>query len=245
MKGWKIVYLEDVGSPAELPAEMNGLKSQQFRWMKGGAETAKKMLPTVWISRLSLGQKLHATMQLAGSSVFVFVFVMGVFSVPVLFFFNELQLGWEPLRWAIVGLLSVLMVYYVANVAKPSKEGSYLRRLLKFILLFPLFLALSMGLSLHNTVAVVQGWLGRRSAFIRTPKFNIQGLKDSFRDHSYLASKISWTTILEGMMTLYFSMAVAMGIRLNNYSFLILHGLMALGFGIIFFYTLRHLKFKS
>jgi cellulose synthase/poly-beta-1,6-N-acetylglucosamine synthase-like glycosyltransferase len=36
LKGWEIVYLEKFGSPAELPAEMNGLKSQQFRWMKGG-----------------------------------------------------------------------------------------------------------------------------------------------------------------------------------------------------------------
>jgi len=46
MKGWKIKFLEEIGSPAELPAEMNALKSQQFRWMKGGAETARKMLPT-------------------------------------------------------------------------------------------------------------------------------------------------------------------------------------------------------
>ena len=47
LKGWQIKYLEHIGSPAELPAEMIGLKSQQHRWMKGGAETAKKILPKV------------------------------------------------------------------------------------------------------------------------------------------------------------------------------------------------------
>ena len=52
LKGWEITFLEKFGSPAELPAEMNGLKSQQFRWMKGGAETARKMLPTIWKSCL-------------------------------------------------------------------------------------------------------------------------------------------------------------------------------------------------
>jgi cellulose synthase/poly-beta-1,6-N-acetylglucosamine synthase-like glycosyltransferase len=52
LKGWKIKFLENIGAPAELPVEMNSLKSQQFRWMKGGAETAKKMLPTVWKSPL-------------------------------------------------------------------------------------------------------------------------------------------------------------------------------------------------
>ncbi len=64
IKGWQIVYLQDVGSPAELPAEMNGLKSQQFRWMKGGAETAKKMLPAVWRSDLPLRTKFHASLHL-------------------------------------------------------------------------------------------------------------------------------------------------------------------------------------
>ena len=75
LKGWEIVFLEKFGSPAELPAEMNGLKSQQFRWMKGGAETAKKMLPTIWKSNLKLNQKIHATGHLLGSTIFIFVFI--------------------------------------------------------------------------------------------------------------------------------------------------------------------------
>ncbi|NNF22426.1 MAG: glycosyltransferase, partial [Saprospiraceae bacterium] len=72
LKGWKFVYLEDVLSPAELPSEMNGLKSQQYRWMKGGAETARKLLPQVWRSKLKTIQKIHATTHLMGSSVFLF-----------------------------------------------------------------------------------------------------------------------------------------------------------------------------
>jgi len=90
LKGWSIKYLEDVGSPAELPAEMNGLKSQQFRWMKGGAETARKMIPSVWRSPLSFSKKMHATIHLLSSTIFVFVFVIGVFSVPLTFLIKPL-----------------------------------------------------------------------------------------------------------------------------------------------------------
>ncbi|MFN3780844.1 MAG: cellulose synthase family protein, partial [Candidatus Kapaibacteriota bacterium] len=32
LKGWKFVFLSDVVSPAELPADINALKTQQFRW---------------------------------------------------------------------------------------------------------------------------------------------------------------------------------------------------------------------
>ncbi len=243
LKGWEIVFLEEVGSPAELPVEMNGLKSQQFRWMKGGAETAKKMLPTVWHSHLSLGQKIHATLQLGASTVFVCVFVMGVFSVPLLMFWTKNQWGADVLQYSFLGMLAIIAVHYTANVQAPGPaRESYLRRLAKFILLFPLFLALSMGLSLHNTIAVVQGWLGKKSAFIRTPKFNIQGLADTFRRRNYVAEKISWITFFEGMLALYFLLAAGMGFYTENFGFLPLHIIMAFGYGAIFYFTLRHLK---
>ncbi len=249
LKGWKIKFLESIGSPAELPAEMNSLKSQQFRWMKGGAETAKKMLPTVWKSDLSLYQKIHTSMHLLSSTVFVFVFVTGVFSVPLLFFLGDLiEQGFSKNFFAyfLVGLLSIIAVYYVANVqAAHNKDESFLRSVFKFILLFPLFLALSMGLSLHNTIAVIEGYRGKKSPFVRTPKFNIQTIKDSFAKGNYLSGKISWLTILEGIMAVYFFGAVVSGIFiLQNTTFVIFHLMLFIGFAAIFYFTIRHLSVK-
>ena len=244
LKGWKIVYLEDVGSPAELPAEMNGLKSQQFRWMKGGAETARKMLPTIWRSTLSFGQKFQASVQLLSSSIFICVFVMGVLSVPVLFLVGQWKFGLDIMAWGLSGFVAFLAVQYTANVSAPSRHGNYWKRLFKFLLLFPLFLALSMGLSLHNTVAVVQGWFGKQTAFVRTPKFNIKSLQDSFRSHQYLASKITWTTYFEGLLAVYFCVAIFYGYSTEHKPFLLLHILLAMGYGTIFVYTIRHLRFK-
>jgi cellulose synthase/poly-beta-1,6-N-acetylglucosamine synthase-like glycosyltransferase len=247
LKGWKIKFLEEIGSPAELPAEMNSFKSQQFRWMKGGAETAKKMLPTVWKSKLSLRQKIHATSHLLASSVFVFVFITGVFSVPLLFFLGDLiQLGFSKNFFAyfLVGLLSIIAVYYVANVQAPVHKESFGKALYKFLFLFPLFLALSMGLSLHNTVAVIQGYRGKKSPFVRTPKFNIKNLKDSFKKHKYLTKKMSWTTMVEGLLAVYFAAAVLAGFYIQNTTFIIFHLMLAIGYGTIFYYTLRHLGLK-
>jgi cellulose synthase/poly-beta-1,6-N-acetylglucosamine synthase-like glycosyltransferase len=42
LKGWKFKFLEEIESPAELPVIMPAVKSQQYRWNKGAAETAKK-----------------------------------------------------------------------------------------------------------------------------------------------------------------------------------------------------------
>lgn len=244
LKGWEIVYLEKVGSPAELPAEMNSLKSQQYRWMKGGAETAKKMLPTIWRSDLNLAQKIHATGHLLASSIFIFVFIAGVFSVPLLFCLGELDVSIQFFAYFLVGLLSVISVYYVANVNAELHPQSYFKLLGKFILLFPIFLALSMGLSLHNTIAVLQGYRGKKSPFVRTPKFNIQSLTDNFKKGKYLSDKISWTTIFEGLLCLYFLGGVIGGIYLEDTTFLAFHALLAIGYGSIFYYTIRHLQYK-
>ncbi len=248
LKGWKIKYLEEVGSPAELPAEMNAFKSQQFRWMKGGAETARKMLPVVWRSpNLSLRQKLHATSHLLASTVFVFVFITGLFSVPLLFALSELiGLGFSKNFFAyfLVGLLSIIAVYYAANVQAPARQEPFGKAVLRFIALFPLFLALSMGLSLHNTVAVIQGYMGKKSPFVRTPKFNIRSIKDNFTKHKYLSRKLSWTTIFEGLLALYFLFAVAGGFFIQNTTFFVFHLMLALGYGTIFYYTIRHLSLR-
>ncbi|MEM9931339.1 MAG: glycosyltransferase family 2 protein, partial [Bacteroidota bacterium] len=246
LAGYKIHFLEEVGSPAELPVEMNSFKSQQHRWMKGGAETARKMLPDVWRSNLAFGHKIHATAHLLGSTIFLFVFLCGVFSVPLLFLFGELvEFGFSKNFFAIflAGLLSVIGIYYTANVQSvANKEQSFLKSVLKFLLLFPLFLALSMGLSLHNTVAVLQGYRGKKSPFVRTPKFNINTIKDRLTATKYLKGKLNFITIGEGLLSLYFCFAVWGAFYLQNTTFVIFHGLLALGYGAIFFFSVKHLS---
>lgn len=243
LKGWEIVYLEEVASPSELPAEMNGLKSQQFRWTKGGAETAKKMLPTIWQSHLTLTQKIHGSIHLLGSSVFVSILLTAVLSVPLMLLLEESEAALNYSYFFYSALVAVSLVYYVANVHALPRENGYVYTVLKFLVLFPVFLSLSMGLSLHNTIAVVQGYIGKKSAFIRTPKFNITGLNGSFKKNKYLAVKLTWTTFFEGLLAVYFTMAVFYSFNIgHNLPFFIYHLMLAFGFGYIFFFSIRHLK---
>ena len=241
-KGWKITFLEDITSPAELPAEMNGLKSQQHRWMKGGAETAVKLLPTVWKSNISLGQKIHATSHLLSSSIFLFVFFIGVSSVPLVFMLKGFD--FDYLGFFLISLLTIIVVYYNANVRKAWEDGLTVNNFLKFIFLFPVFLALSMGLSFHNSIAVIQGLRGKKSPFVRTPKFDIKGLTDSFAKDKYHYKDINKVTIFEGLLAMYFMMAIIGAIVVGNTSFIIFHTLLAFGYSTIFFFSIKHSKAK-
>lgn len=247
LKGYKIKFLEDIGAPAELPAEMNSYRSQQFRWMKGGAETAKKMLPTIWNSNLPFGKKLHASMHLMASSIFVIVFILGVSSVPLVYTINHLALNYgfdkDSFTGFLVGLLVVAAVFYVANIQSPVRKESLPKAIFKYITLFPTFLALSMGLSLHNMIAVIEGWRGKKSPFVRTPKFNIQASKDpSLKANNYVMRELSWTTIMEGFLTMYFGVAAIWGAYWGETTFLVYHVMLTFGYGMVFLQTWKDAK---
>ena len=244
LKGWRIVYRQEIGSPAELPAEMNGLKSQQFRWMKGGAENARKLIPYILKSDLPLIHKVHATSHLLSSSVFLVIFMLAVLSVPTLFLMSTVHLGFRMYWIFMVSLLTVGAVYFVANRDTSWRDESAFKTIMRFIVIFPMFLSLSMGLSLHNSIAVVQGFRGRKSAFVRTPKFNIRQLQDGFKKGFYQATRISRTTILEGLLALYFLSAIILGIQMGKTSFIVYHAMLMIGFGSIFVYSIKHVSHR-
>ncbi len=244
MKGWKVKYVEDITCPAELPADMHSWKSQQFRWMKGGAENSRKLIPFILNSDLPLNTKFHACMHLMASSIFLIIFWAGLISVAVLYAMDDLNLKATFLGFCLLGTLSVMALFYEANNMTCWKEKPTALKLWRFMVLFPLFTALSMGLSLHNTIAVIQGWIGKKSAFIRTPKFNIQCMTDSIKGNNYLSQKINWTTWLEALIFLYFLFAIGLGFYLEYYSFLLFHILLMVGFGLNCIYSLLHLRAK-
>jgi len=177
--------------------------------------------------------------------VFLSVFIVGVFSVPLIFIINPLGIQHEIFPFFLSGLLSIIFVYYVANVQHTWTGDSKFKKIIKFIFIFPIFLALSMGLSLHNSLAVLQGYIGKKTPFIRTPKFGIKTISDSLNNKNYLAKKLPFTTILEGICAVYFIIAIYLGIQTEQLTFVILHILLAIGYSSIFYLSVKHLNYAE
>lgn len=247
--GYKIQYLEKLGSPAELPVEMNGLKGQQFRWNKGGAQNARKLLKLIWdTDKLNFIQKMHAMSQLLAYGVFLWVFTAALSSIPLAFAFSELGISTHFLSFSILGLFSVVGISYTANItaALDRHAPATTWEKLRFFGLFLSFMPISMGLSLYNAIAVIEGYMGKASAFVRTPKFGVDGEQKTMKktSSSYMAKKISWVTVAEGVMALVFASAVVVGIATKNTAFVLFHSMLATGFGTICYYSIKHLHYR-
>jgi hypothetical protein len=223
---------------------MGAIKSQQFRWTKGGAETAKKNIGMIWNSSARVGQKIHGTAHLLSSSVFLCVLICSLLSFPLLLIKNALT-GYATyfliMSFFLISLI-ILSIFYFFSIYRRCRSGFH--ALVCLFSMFPIFLSMSMGISLHNAVAVLEGWLGFKSPFIRTPKFNFSQ-KSTSRDKSwkankYLAKSISLLSLFEGFLAAYFLSAVASAFLIHDWGLLPFHLMLTIGFGTVFFYTVKH-----
>lgn len=242
LKGWKFKFLENLDSPAELPAAMGAVKSQQFRWTKGAAETARKNLGKVLHAKLPLGTKIHATFHLLNSMLFVCIVLNAVLSVPLVYLHQHNPQVAAIMQYASIfsaSMLALVLFFWVSRRNRVGGRG--VKGFLRFLGTFPVFLCVTMGLSLHNAIATMEGYIGRKTPFIRTPKFALTDGKVDWKTRTrYMSRRISPITILEGFMVLYFGFGVAMEFWYGSFGMLPFHLMLIFGYGVVFFFSMRH-----
>ena len=243
LKNWKFKYLEDVETPAELPVVISAARSQQFRWNKGGAENFQKMFGRVVKSKnISAKTKLHGLLHLLNSTMFLNVLIVGILSIPMLYIKNEyahLRPYFYVMSFFVVSTIIFFVCYWVMY---KQSHGNTFKDFLKYIALFFTFFSIAMGFSLHNSIAVLEGHMGKRSEFVRTPKFNISTIKDSWKGNKYLRKNISINVIFEGALMLYFAFgmysAFVVGDKGGDFGLFPFHLMLTIGFGFVFFKSL-------
>jgi cellulose synthase/poly-beta-1,6-N-acetylglucosamine synthase-like glycosyltransferase len=200
LAGWKFVFLADVVTPAELPVDMNGFKSQQHRWTKGSIQTCKKLLPTIWRSKLPLPIKLEATGHLMSNFAYLLLACLCVLLHP--------SSGGPQAGWVRTFLIDI-PIFLTASVSVTvfyicAQRELYPRTWIKEILLLPCLLALGVGLSINNARAVLEAVFNHKSDFARTPKYGIEHKSQRWRSCRYMPLK-SLLPLAEMAFAIYFS----------------------------------------
>ncbi len=236
LRGWRLLYLNDVTVPAELPSEINGLKSQQFRWTKGAIETARKHLRSVWRSPLPIRVKIHATMHLTSNLIFPFILLIALMNVPMVFIKTQ-----NPGLATYFNLMSIFALASVSSFvfylcAQRDIRDDWRNR----ILLFPIFMAGTMGLAVNNTKAVFEAIFNRKSAFNRTPKYNIRTKKDNWARSAYRNSHVSAATAVEILLAGYFLFGVVASFTFSELAAIPFQLMFFFGFSFTGLLSIRH-----
>lgn len=243
LKNWKFLFLENVETPAELPIVISAARSQQFRWNKGGAENFQKMSWRVLKSKnIPFKTKIHGMLHLLNSTMFLNILIVAVLSIPMLYIKNEyehLKTYFFVMSFFVVSTLIFFICFWFTY---KRIYGGGLVQFMKYIGMFFVFFSIAMGFSVHNSIAVLEGHFGKKSEFVRTPKFNISSIKQGWRNNQYLRKGVSPNVIIEGILMLYFGFgmysAFIVGNQGGDFGLFPFHLMLFFGFGFVFFNSL-------
>ena len=242
LKKWEFKYLDDVITPAELPITLNAIRSQQFRWNKGGAENFKKNIGAVFkSSNISIIVKFNALFHLLNSTMFLNVMIVSILSVPILYIKNKYPELQTLFNFSILFVLSTLIFFICYWFIHKKIFGGGLLSFMNYIKRFLMFYSLIMGFSVHNSIAVLEGHWGKKSPFIRTPKFNITQRKEK-KINKYNIEKKSNYSFIELGFSLYFLFGLisAFGVsEKGDFGLFPFHLLLFIGFGSISYFGLK------
>jgi cellulose synthase/poly-beta-1,6-N-acetylglucosamine synthase-like glycosyltransferase len=214
MCGWRFKYLQDVECPAELPIEMTAFKTQQARWAKGLIQTGKKILPRVMRSDAPWHTKLEAWYHLTANISYPLMIVLSVLLMPAMII-RSYQ-GWVQMMLIdfplfIASTLSVSTFYMVAQ------KELYPKTWMRGYMYVPFVMALGgVGLTITNTKAVLEALFGVKSAFARTPKFNVKkkGERSQAQKYRKRLGIVPWIELAIGT---YFAFTIWYAITSENY----------------------------
>jgi cellulose synthase/poly-beta-1,6-N-acetylglucosamine synthase-like glycosyltransferase len=212
--GWKFLYLPDIECASELPVDMNGFKAQQARWAKGLMQTAKKILPKVFKSDAPWHVKAEAFFHLTANISYPLMVLLSTMLLPAMivrFYQGWFQMLVIDLPLFLASTCSVSSFYLVAQ--KELRPKNWWRT----FLYMPFVMATGIGISVRNAQAVIEAIIGKKSEFARTPKFMIEGKKDSFAKKAY-RNKAGWMPYAEVLLGFYFAFTVVYAITNENYA---------------------------
>ncbi len=235
LREWRFVFLPEVETPAELPVEMNGFKSQQHRWVKGSMQTSKKLLGDVVRARIPFHVKAEGVVHLLGNTAYVLTLFLALLAFPVAWFRPRLEMKTSVLLDLVVFASATLSVcvFYLAS----QREIHGFRGVLRTLFWTPMLLCMGIGMCIANTRAVLEGILTRGGEFVRTPKYAIHAKKDTFVGKKYKMTLKMLLPFLELTVGLGFGWVIWQSFKNEMYG--------AIPFQMLFFVGFTYVAFLS
>jgi len=243
LKGWQFVFLPWVVTPAELPVDMNGFKSQQHRWVKGSMQTSKKLLGDVLKAEIPFHVKTEAALHLTGNTAYILTMLLALMLFPVTYFRPKMNMQTSVLLDLAVFALATfsVCVFYLAS----QREIYGWRGVVRTIFYTPFLLAMGIGMCVSNARAVFEGFFTRGGEFVRTPKYALSANKDSFVSKKYKVTLKRFLPLIELAIGLGFGWVIYYSFSHEMYGAIPFQMLFFTGFTYVAFLSLFQGKLTS
>jgi cellulose synthase/poly-beta-1,6-N-acetylglucosamine synthase-like glycosyltransferase len=232
LRGWRFVFDPGVEAPAELPADMEALKSQQRRWTKGSIQTSRKLLPKVLSGSLPLAVKVEALFHLTNNVTYPLLLALALTLVPVLLGTSTAP---AALVWTLqVGVILLGIVPVIVFLAAGQRAAGIVGwRAAQSVLGA---LVLGVGLSVNNARAVFEGLGPGIGRWERTPKSGDGLVRPTFTPYAAVSG---WSGRTELALAAYFTGSTLLAWTVGAYRAIPFIALLIVGFAIVGVGSLR------
>jgi len=192
---------------------MTAFKTQQARWAKGLIQTGKKILPRVLKSDQPFRVKLEAVYHLTANMSYPLMVILSVLLLPAMVI--RFYQGWFQMLYIDIPLF-LASTFSISSFYLVSQRELFPKTWPRALLYLPFLMALGIGLTVTNTIAVLEALVGKKSAFARTPKYRVESKKDKLHATKY-RKRLGWVPWIELLIGTYFAMTVFYAVQNENY----------------------------
>jgi len=172
LKGYRFVYVPAVECPSELPEETHAFQVQQSRWAKGLMQVALKLLARILKSDIPVRVKAEAFCHLTPNISYPLMIAVTALMLPVMIV--RFYIGWTEMLFIdfplVIASFWSISAFYV--IAQRELYPDSWKRAFFFL---PALMSAGVALTIINTKAVMEAFLGIQTSFVRTPKFAYGG----------------------------------------------------------------------
>lgn len=156
---------------------------------------------------------------------------------------------WQSVAWHKLVLFNLFAIsagtlsfaFFYALTVKETHGGNWL----SYLKLVPVAISVGAGIAVNNSKAVLEAFIGRKSEFVRTPKFAVTSKGDNWRSRkSYISSK-EITALIEITLGLLFCLQTLYAIYKGYYGWIPFLLIIQFGFLYTGFLSIMHSKGKK
>jgi cellulose synthase/poly-beta-1,6-N-acetylglucosamine synthase-like glycosyltransferase len=239
LRGWRIKYIERKSCDTEIPPEINGVRSQQYRWIKGGMENFLLHFRTVLCAPLSAPVKFHALIFLAASGMYLLTLTNLIVSIALVIIHPIMTNPFVP---GFIGSISplILLLFIAASYMAQGPRTAGWRGAAWFATTSCASIAFTLGISANNSIAVLSAVAGKKSEFVRTAKFGHLSATKGWSGKRYSSQRLGGVVLFELAMAVALAYALLVSVARHNYSYFVLHIMALCGFVWIIALTFLH-----
>lgn len=167
LRGWKFVYLDNVSVPSELPVRMSDFRSQQQRWAKGSIQTAKKILPQILFSPLSISIKREAFVHLLANICWLLGTIATLTLFPAIIYRKDIGI-YQIIHFDLPIFIFSSFAFFIYFLSFNKMNREKIKKRVLFLL--PI---LTIGIAPSISFSVIKGIFTNGGNFTRTPKYGI------------------------------------------------------------------------